>query len=82
MNNVDEIKVVYASDVDRDEFLAEFYSGDKQWAEMTYNTPSSKFILTIWDSSKNKNLVLDVADLERVLQVAKQRLTPLGPEIE
>ena len=75
-----EIKVLYASDVEHDDFIAEFYCGNDQWGEMTLDPASGRYNLRIWGTHSREGCVVDVAELEQVLGVAKERITPLEPE--
>lgn len=84
MENLSKIDVTYASDVQRDDFFAEFECDGDTWGEMAFNANAASYeeayVLTLFGSQSTSNIVLSVAELERVLQTAKWRITPVRDE--
>ncbi len=79
-----KIDVTYASDVIRDDFFAEFYCNGEQWGEMAFHPGTmayeQAYTLTLFPAQSSTPIVVSVGELERVLQIAKWRITPISSE--
>mgnify|MGYP006915233461 CR=1 FL=1 len=66
--------------------VGEFEAGEIVWGEMAFNSEAKyyeeAYTLTIFGEPGEVSIVLSVAELERVLQIAKWRITPARPEPE
>lgn len=72
------MKVVIASEMDRDELFAEIHQDDQPWAEIILAPESERFILTIYPPANGAAHVFDLAEAEGALAEARDALIRRG----
>ena len=68
------MRVVVASDPDREELFAEIYYDDMQWAEIILDPLRKHFLLTIFPPMDRENWVFDLKDAESAIAEARAAL--------
>jgi hypothetical protein len=84
MPELRKIEMTYASDIVRDDFFAEFWCDGKMLGEMSFNHKAAAYeqayVLTLYGPHSSSPVALSVGELERLLQMAKWRITPIAAE--
>ena len=72
------MKVVVASDPEREDLFAEIHHDDQPWAEVILDEGTKKFRLTIYPPSKGETHVFVLGEAERAIADAKAALISRG----
>ncbi|MFN2637432.1 MAG: hypothetical protein ABR585_10430 [Gemmatimonadaceae bacterium] len=72
------MKVVVASDPDREDLFAEIQQDDQPWAELTLDSATKKFVLTIYPPGDGGAHVFPLSEAEQAIADAKDALTRRG----
>jgi len=72
------MKVVVASDPDREDVFAEIQQDDQPWAELALDPETKKFVLTIYPPGDGTAHVFALSEVDRAIAEAKDALTRRG----
>ena len=72
------MKVVVASEPDRDELFAEIHQDDQPWAEIALEPQGERFSITIFPPANGDTHVFELAEVEAVFAEAKDALIRRG----
>ncbi len=72
------MECIIASDVERDELVAELYHDGEQWAELSYDQEREQFRITLFPPTSGGSFSFDLAETEAAIEHAKSRLRPVA----
>ena len=68
------MRVLIASDPDREELSAEIHYDDMQWAEIVLEPKRGRFLITVFPPSDRENWVFELRDAEAAIAEARAAL--------
>ncbi len=69
-----QMRIIIASDIDRDNIFAEIYHGDELWAEVFHDSENNQFKVKIFAPNSKEGYVFEVAQVQQILEKAKHSL--------